>query len=156
MNLLSRRSTLRFGLAALLACVAVGSAQAQNPNASPTYGSVSLNVGFLPDPFVRSLTAGGPIRTNLGGVQAYVAGAPDFRLYYRSGNLPLTIRVESPADTTLLINLPNGQWIANDDGAGNLNPVIRLPFPMEGRYDIFVGTFGPNTAPARLIITELE
>ena len=62
--------------------------------------------------------------------------------------------MNSKADTTLLVNLPNGQWIANDDGGDGLNPLIRLPQPPSGRYDIFVGTVDAKPAPAQLIITE--
>ena len=131
-------------------------ANAQDARLRPTYGSANLIVGFAPDPYVVNITAGGRIRTNLGGVGSWVANAPDFKLYYRAGKLPLTISVESPADTTLLINLPDGTWVANDDGAGNRNPVIRLARPMSGRYDIWVGTYNGGLAPARLKITELQ
>ncbi|MFO0866667.1 MAG: hypothetical protein U0744_18850 [Gemmataceae bacterium] len=127
---------------------------AQNPGLNPTYGSVSLKAGFTPDPFIKNLTAGGPIRTKLGGVSAFVANAPDFRLNYTKGGFRLTIRVESAKDTTLLINTPNGQWIANDDGAGAPNPEITFNVPQSGRYDIFVGTFNQGSVPARLIIHE--
>ena len=140
----------------MLIGLAPPTARAQNPNLGPTFGWAKLNVGFSPDPHIVGLTAGGRIRTNLGGVNTWVANAPDFQLFYRAGNLPLTIHVESPADTTLLINLPDGTWVANDDGAGNRNPVIRLPRPMSGRYDIWVGTYNGGLAPALLKITELR
>jgi len=126
-----------------------------DPSLNATYGSVTLQTGFLPDPVVRNVTAGGSLTTKLGGVSAHVASAPDYRLFYTAGKAPLTFSVDSAADTTLLINLPDGTWVANDDGAGNHNPMIRLTNPMSGRYDIFVGTFGTSlTAPARLSITE--
>lgn len=127
-----------------------------DPNLNPTFGSTTLKAGFTPDPYVKMLTAGGPLKTSLGGVNAQVAKAPDFRLNYFAGNYPLTIRVESSADTTLLINLPNGQWIANDDAGGNQNPLIRLARPQSGRYDIWVGTYNAGNARATLKITELK
>ena len=128
--------------------------QAQNPGLNPTFGSVNLNAGFTPDPFTKELTAGGAVKTKLGGVSAFVNTAPDFRLNYTKGAFRLTIRVESTKDTTLLINTPNGQWIANDDGGGAPNPEITFNAPLSGRYDIFVGTFGAAPAPAKLIIHE--
>lgn len=136
-----------------------GNSQAANsgspsPSLPATYGSVNLSSGFLPDPFIKSLVAGGGTVTTLGGVRAHVATAPDFKLHYTSGNLPLTFRVESSSDTTLLINLPDGTWIANDDAGGGLNPLLRLERPQSGRYDIWVGTYGSQPASARLIITE--
>ena len=127
-----------------------------NPNLPPTFGSVMLKTGFTPDPFVKKLTAGGPIKTNLGGVLSHVAAAPDYRLNYVAGNVfPLTFHVRSEGDTTLLINMPNGQWIANDDGGKGLNPRITLKNPPSGRYDIYVGTYGRLLVPATLFITEL-
>lgn len=89
----------------------------------------------------------------------YITNAPDFRLNYTAGNLPLTIHVESAKDTTLLINLPDGTWVANDDGPNNgLNPLIKFNRPQSGQYDIWVGILnkGDGTPPAVLKITELK
>lgn len=127
---------------------------AQDPNLPPTYGTVSLTAGFMPDPYGARVVAGGPIYTSLGGVNAYVARAPDFRVYYTAGSYPLTFFVTASADTTLLINLPDGSWVADDDSGGSLNPMIRLLSPPSGRYDIWVGTFQPGYPPANLYVTE--
>jgi len=132
-------------------------AQAQDFNAKATYGMVKLKSGFLPDPYKKELIAGGTIQTDKGGVKAWIANAPDFRLHYEAGRFPLTIHVESDADTTLLNNLPDGTWVAHDDQApGNLNPLLKFEKPQSGRYEIWVGTFGKDTAKARLFITELK
>ena len=72
------------------------------------------------------------------------------------GAFTLTIYAESKADTTLLINLPDGTWIADDDSGGNLNPLLKFANPQSGQYDIWVGTIGKDTAPAVLKITELK
>jgi uncharacterized protein (TIGR03067 family) len=145
----------RFAILAGVVLVGPGVALAQpDPKLKATYGSVTLKAGFLPDPHAKQLTAGGTIRTNLGGVNANVAKAPDYKLFYTAGAFALTIHVESAADTTLLVNLPDGTWVANDDGGKGLNPLLRFAKPQSGRYDIWVGTFGPKTAPATLMITE--
>jgi hypothetical protein len=142
-----------FALAVVLA--AASAAQAQpNPNLKPTYGSVTLKAGFLPDPYVKDLVAGGELRTNLGGVSAYVATAPDFSLHYTKGQYALTFTAKSIGDTTLLVNLPDGTWVADDDSGGNLDPLIRIANPQSGRYDIYVGTYGKNLQDATLHITE--
>ena len=141
-------------LLAVGAVLPVGQAWAQDPNATPTYGSVTLKVGFNPDPFAKTLTAGGAIKTELGGVKAHVAKAPDFKFHYTAGSSPLKIYVESKGDTTLLVRLPNGTWVADDDtGKGN-NPLVHFLKPQSGRYDIWVGTFGPKTVEATLKISE--
>ena len=131
-------------------------AQAQDPTLKPTYGSATLNAGFANDPHVVKLDAGGEIRTNKGGFMHYVAKAPDFSLNYTAGKFALTIYAESKADTTLLINLPDGTWVADDDSGGNLNPLLKFGKPQSGRYDIWVGTIGKDTAAAVLKITELK
>ncbi len=157
MKLFGRRLAVGFGAAALLVCGYVGWVAAQEIELAPTYGTLQLKSGFAEDPRSVKLTAGGPLKTNKGGVFAHIAKAPDFKLFFEAGKLPLTIHVQSSADTTLLINLPDGTWVANDDQAeGNLNPLLRFTNPQSGRYDIYVGTVAPDPAPATLYITELK
>jgi len=152
-----RKLALTLAMAGAAVALFAGHAATQDPTLDPTYGSVKLKAGFMPDPYEKKVVAGGPIKTNLGGVSAFVAKAPDFQLEYTAGKLPLTIHVEAEADTTLLINLPDGTWVANDDQAkGNLNPLLKFAKPQSGRYDIWVGTFGKDTAPAVLKVTELK
>jgi hypothetical protein len=148
--------TLRLAAVVVLVGWCASQAATQDPELKPTYGQVTLKAGFEPDPYTKNVEAGGPIETNLGGVTAWVAKAPDFKLTYTAGEYPLTIHVECEEDTTLLINLPDGKWIANDDVNG-LNPQLRFAKPQSGRYDIWVGTFKQGgTPPAKLIITELK
>src|SRR5436190_20191450 len=113
----NRKLALSLGLATLLAFGA-NHARGDEPDfkLKPTYGSVTLKSDFRPDPFTKKLVAGGSIETKLGGVKAHVAKAPDFRLHYTAGKYPLRIYVESKGDTTLLVSLPDGQWVGNDDG----------------------------------------
>jgi len=149
---------LRLGAVALMACWCAGHAVTQDLSLKPTYGGVKLKAGFEPDPYKKNLDAGGEINTDKGGLKAWVAKAPDFQLFYESGNFALTIYAESKADTTLLINTPDGKWVANDDGPGTgLNPLIKFANPKSGRYDIWVGTLEKGiTPPATLMITELK
>ena len=146
---------LGFSLAAF-SSLFTGRAVSQNISLDPTYGSKLLLPGFMPNPFVKQVVSGGPIQTQLGGVRAWVANAPDFKVYYTASSHPLTIRVESAVDTTLLVNLPDGTWVADDDSGGNLNPLVKFDKPQSGQYDIWVGTFGKENAPAVLKITELK
>jgi hypothetical protein len=154
-----KRLAVCLGVFAMMACFFVGGVSAQpDPKLDPTFGSTKLTAGFLPDPHSKELIAGGPIKTNLGGVTAYVAKAPDYRLEYKAGDFPLTFYVKSKGDTTLLINLPDGTWIADDDGGGFPNPKITLAKPKSGIYDFYVGTIKKDEADAKatLYITELE
>ncbi len=152
------RPAVRLWAALLLGCLGAGRAGAQDapdPSLKPNYGSVDLKAGYLPDPYTKDLTAGGNLQTKLGGVATHVTASPDFRLNYTAGSYPLTLHVKSAGDTTLLVNLPDGKWIANDDFGGQLNPLLRFEKPQSGQYDIWVGTFNKQPVPAKLLITEL-
>jgi hypothetical protein len=143
------------GLAAL--SLAAGAA-AQNISADPLYGTVNLDSGFTPDPHTVDVRAGGPDSADhLGpGCTGFINNArPDVRLNFTAGQLPLNLYVTSQADTTLAVNLPNGQWVCNDDSHG-FDPLVSLQSPMSGQYDIWVGTFQQTgTPPATLHISEL-
>ena len=145
---------------ALIAAVAfTAGAQAQNISADPLYGTVNLDGGFLPDPHTVSVEAGGPMHAGpLGnGCNGYITpDQPDVRLNFNAGVLPLYLYVESGTDTTLVVNLPNGTWLCNDDFIG-LNPGLSMEPAMSGQYDIWVGTFAPGSIPpATLFISELD
>ncbi|MEA3029876.1 MAG: hypothetical protein QOJ53_2359 [Sphingomonadales bacterium] len=155
--MLSFRS-LAVASSALLAAAAVPSS-AQNTNADPNYGTVTLRTGFTPDPRVVSLRAGGDIdASNAGsGCSGFITNAPDVRLVYSGGSLPLIISVAASSDTTLVVNGPDGRFYCDDDGGvGGLNPSVRFSNPQSGRYEIWVGTYRSGaTQAARLHLSEL-
>lgn len=145
---------------ALAASIATIPASAQNYNAAPSYGTVNLNGGFTPDPQVFNIRSGGNIDSQgaIGGsCRGFIANAPDLRLNFNPGSLPLIISVDSNADTTLVVNAPDGRWYCDDDGGQRgLNPAVRFNRPMSGRYEIWVGTYGNSSLqPAQLHISEL-
>ncbi|MFP4509989.1 MAG: hypothetical protein ACLFNQ_07640 [Spirochaetaceae bacterium] len=133
-------------------------ATAQTWNEDPTFGSVELNAGFVPDPNTVELTAGGNVDLSGRGFSGYVADAPDFNLTYEAnGSWPLVIRAESDSDLVLLVNAPDGSWHYNDDYSGyGFNSAVVFENPQSGLYNIWVGTYGSSTAPATLYISELE
>ncbi|QXT39252.1 trypsin-like serine peptidase [Gymnodinialimonas ceratoperidinii] len=148
--------------ALLLAALPV---QAQDPALPPTFGEVSLVSNFQPDPHRTTLAAGGTIRgeytdANTGNRCAgYFADAPDLRLQFTTADFgfPLSVYVEARADTVMLINAPDGSWHCNDDTV-DLNPALHFETPLEGQYDIWVGTYedvAPNYPTADVFITEL-
>lgn len=155
------RTRIAAALAGAAVALSAGMASAQDWQAQAAYGHIQLASGFQPDPHNVQLTAGGPINvqnTLGGGCVGYVASAPDFDLVWQAGNsgLPLVISANSQADTTLVVRMPNGQWVCEDDGGHNaLNPGLRIDNPQSGLYDIWVGTYSGGTAPAVLSISEL-
>ncbi len=112
-------------------------------SAAPVYETITLSSGFTPDPVSRSLQAGGGSANPVSGpdCRGYInLDAPDFDLNYTAGSLPLYISAESDADITLLVNDANGTWHCSDDWDGT-NPMIHLPDPPSGNYNIWVGTY---------------
>ena len=88
--------------------------------------------------------------------RGYISNAPDFELTYRAGNWPLILTVEASADTTLVVNGPDGQWYCDDDGGEGTNPLIRFGNPQSGTYDIWIGTYSGGLSSGTLLITELD
>lgn len=152
--------TARFFIAAIaLAGAASTAALAQDTGARTNYGELSLSAGFNNDPRVISLRAGGTIPASEidSDCRGYITDAPDVRLYYEAGSLPLIISVDSGADTTLVVNTPDGEFHCDDDSGQGTNPSIRFSRPLEGRYEIWVGTYSATASqPARLYISELS
>jgi len=144
--------------AAAALCLSAPAHAQVNVNQNGAYGQVTLNSGFQPDPHSVTLTAGGAVDASSvsSGCVGMIARRADFTLRYRNaGQLPLIFSATSDADTTLAIRAPDGRWYCDDDSGGNLNPMVRLDAPRNGRYQIWVGTFGSEPAPAVLHISEI-
>jgi hypothetical protein len=133
---------------------------AQSISMEPYYGRVTLRGGFMPDPHVVKLTAGGGRSVNVGnGSCSYgnVSDRPDLNLTYEgNGSRTLYIYAEGSSDITLLVNMPNASWRCDDDGLGNLNPILVIPNAPSGLYNIWVGTYGSDMTNAMLYITEID
>ena len=146
--------------------LAAGSAlMAQNFNAAPLYGTLTLTTGFSPDPQQVSIQAGGSNAVSSLGIvdptggtcTGYInAAAPDVRVHYTAGTTyPLRFYVQAAADTTLLVSMPDTSWRCNDDFAG-FNPLVNLVSPPSGQYDIWIGTYlASASTPATFFVTEL-
>lgn len=143
--------------AVLLAATAPAANAQVNTTQSGTYGQVSLNTGFEPDPHSVTVTAGGGLDASTinSDCTGHIAARADYTLRYRAGTLPLIISTTSQTDTTLAVRTPGGQWVCNDDGGQDLNAIVRIDHPTSGRYQIWVGTFGTDNAPATLNISEI-
>ncbi|MCH8557405.1 MAG: serine protease [Balneolia bacterium] len=114
-----------------------------------TFGSVNLSGGFTPDPYTVSVISGGEINASYITEEdciGYASASPDFRLQWTaSGDLPLRIYFEPDAegdDTVLLINMPDGSWICNDDAHElTFDPLVEIDNPSSGQYDIWVASY---------------
>jgi hypothetical protein len=124
------------------------------------FGGVSLSGGFLPDPYIFPVLSGGDVDAgaqNLGdGCRGNVTSNPDVEIEYTSPSSHLRIFFIGSADTTLIIEQPNGTYVCNDDGVGT-DPVVDISSPAEGSYFVWVGTFGSTEfIPGYLMITEFS
>ena len=134
-----------------------GSGAMPDISAVPVYETLDLSAGFVPDPISRSLQAGGTTANPISGAgcTGYInVNAPDYDLNYSAGTMPLYIYAEADSDITLLINDANGNWHCSDDANGT-DPMIHLPNPPSGNYNIWVGTYSSGSLqPATLFISE--
>ena len=123
------------------------------------FGSVDLVAGFTPDPYRAELIAGGNYDSaaELGTrCRGWTTGDGSYTLYYTAGNYPLTISATSDSDTTLIVGVPDGGFVCDDDSGPGLNPQITLNNPSSGGYAIWVATYSSGAlAPAVLSISEI-
>lgn len=151
----SMRTTLLGALGLLLLAPAT---QAQDWELDPTFGSVELGEGFLPDPHAVELTAGGGTTPAVSGCDfGSIAEAPDYDVHYETtGATTLYIYATSGSDTTILVNTPSQNWVCDDDSYGGENPIVVIPNAESGLYDIWVGTFGEDATEATLFVSEVD
>lgn len=135
-----------------------GGAESGSQILPPAYGVVTLETGYVDDPFGVALQAGGQADASTFDSNCWgnVAEAPDVTLDYTAGNtFPLNIYVGSNADTTLMVLDPSGAFTCNDDTNG-LQPAVFFDSPQSGEYDIWVGTYSSGSFPeATLFISEV-
>ena len=148
--------------AAGLLCLAT-TTSAQNIGAEPLYGTANLAAGFLPDPHVVEVAAGGADSVDHLGddcVGFIASGQPDYDLNYEADSAQLGFFVEAEVDTTLVINDPAGNWHCNDDASAlsATNPGILFSSPLSGNYNIWVGSYSNDVFgnSAKLFITECD
>lgn len=123
----------------------------------PSYGTVHLDAGFREDPWQMALEAGGDhAAAGLGkDCAGFIAGPPDIDLVYRAGTYSLFVSATSEADTTLVVNAPDGSWHCSDDVTG-VDPLITFSTPAAGMYNIWVGSISGRRVPAVLLVSEID
>ena len=150
---------MRSSLLLLALCLPFSTANSQNVSLPATFGDIALGTGFLPDPYVINVVAGGNIDAAQQDISCvgYVSDAPDFRLNITSASDSLLFLVLSEEDTSLVVNTPSGDWLCDDDSGGSLNPLLQFSSGVSGVFDIWVGSLAEETNPAAtLLISELS
>jgi hypothetical protein len=114
------------------------------PSAGGIGAPITFGMGTMPDPSIVQGVAGGPVSASVLDPSCYghVQAAPSHVLTVTS-TVPLgriVVFSTRSADLTLMVRLPSGGFLCNDDSDG-LNPQIEtILYP--GEYQIFVGTYG--------------
>lgn len=132
--------------------------------AEPYFGAVELAAGFMPDPHVVTISAGGSVDVADAGYgndcRGFASSAPDYKLSWSGDSTTLQLYFVANTggqDATLIINKPDGTWSCNDDAPSSLNPVITINNPGAGRYDIWVGAYSQGEfISGELRITEIS
>lgn len=86
-----------------------------------------------------------------------VSLTPSYAFDWNGETETLSLFVEADGDTTLLVRTPAGELLCGDDadGADNLNPLVVISEPAEGRYLVWVGRIDPSEPiSGTLTITE--
>jgi hypothetical protein len=106
------------------------------------FDPVALRAGFTPDPARKAGVSGGELNaTRLGGdCRGWIAGRPDHIVTLQSNFNFFRVFVNSDSDTTLVIRLPNGRFVCNDDANG-LNPAVTRNRWRRGTYRVWVGSY---------------
>lgn len=152
------RRAVSFTLAILI-CAPAGQAQeGLNPYGEARYGRQTLAPGFQPSPYTIDVVSGGDVAVKplaLGdNCLGYAAADPDIVLELAADFERVTFLSASAADTTLILNLPNGSWSCNDDTNG-LNPALVYYNPAPGSYQVWIGSYAAeNFDDARLYLAE--
>ncbi|MGJ3232018.1 MAG: hypothetical protein ACFE0P_09480 [Oceanicaulis sp.] len=117
--------------------------------------TLALAPGFEPSAGRFEVQAGGPAEPlDTGGAwcSGYYTEAPSVELDWAGGQI--SFATEADFDTTLAVNLPNGDWMCDDDGGGNLLSYLEMNGEA-GVYDIWVGSFfHDEPGPAVLVVAE--
>jgi hypothetical protein len=154
---------LSLALTAILALHVANNARAQNLDAEPLFGSISLQTGFESTPYTVAVSPGGEnLSSGLGeGCYGYIRFAqPDLVLNYQAGDNPLGVFALSDLDITMAINDPAGTWHCNDDSGylDGTNSGIQFSAPLTGNYQIWIGSYdgASESIATMLAITEVD
>ena len=115
-------------------------------------GDHTLQAGFLPDPYTIEVQAGGPVDADEGGAggpDVYCAGnvtfAPSAQLDWSGEGGLLSLYVESDTDTTLVVNMPDGSWMCDDDGGPGLDAALDIEAAPSGFMTSMWGASSPQS-----------
>jgi hypothetical protein len=147
----SKIIALAFSIVAIAAAPAEAQYVVPGP---PIYGSFSINLGDLA-PGILQGVAGGPISLSAvdGSCRGTAMAAPS-HVILASGPTAVRIAVSSGHDSTLMVLLPDGRRLCNDDSIG-LDAMVEASTSMPGPIYVWVGSYSSgSTFPYQLTVTQ--
>lgn len=136
--------------------LAISAVSAQNTPA-PTAGIYVIAPGFMPDPYIVTVRGGGDQNASLTaeGCMGYISETPNATFVYEAPASGFRIFFISDADSTLIIQNPEGSFICNDDRVER-DPAVEIIPGEEGTYLVWVGSYDSSVSPAGyLMLTEV-
>jgi len=121
---------------------------------SPASGTLTYSGG----PAARvDVEAGGPAPNPVVGIgcAGYLDPARPTAVLEFGGGSNLAVWAISDADATIVVGLPDGGWICNDDYQ-SLNPAVVIESAAAGRYPVWVGTFRDDESAAATLFAGPE
>jgi hypothetical protein len=114
---------------------------AQDASAQARHATLSLSANFTPDPQTIATSTGGDVDTSALAPECdgLIGTAPDVVLTYTAATAPLALSVSSAADTSLVVNAPDGSWFCSTGSA------LLFGRPQSGRYAIWIASPTPAT-----------
>lgn len=105
-------------------------------------------------PLVLRGQAGGPmLLSSLDPCgRGYATSAPSHALLVPAGIGTVSLRVQSAFDSTLMVELPDGRRVCDDDGGGGLQPLLRV-MPGAGELRVWVGHYTGGTGVYSLMVS---
>jgi hypothetical protein len=140
-----RSATIAAIVVVSLAIVATAGSAATAAQQAPATPFITINpeAGFPLDPFIISLQAGGPLdaSTVAQECKGFVAKNPALTVNYKGKTEILKIFFYSDGDPVLLIQMPDGKFVCNDNtNAALRDPTVTLTNPAQGRYNVWLGS----------------
>ena len=118
----SKQSAIAIGVASAITLASTAITEIANAGNDPAAAETEpeyIQAGFLPDPVMIDVVAGGSDRadTLITGCVGWISfDAPAYRMtYWAATSFPLGFYVRSAADATLAVKTPSGDYLCNDD-----------------------------------------
>lgn len=162
-KMINRSLQLSLTIITLLTLANIKFAAHADETPAPIFEDIVIGREFDSYPLIVNGMSGGNIAANqlaertetpTGPCKGFFDREPDHTLQLTSKFDYLKLQVQSPKDTTLIIEGPGGSW-CNDDLEGK-NPGITGEW-LPGEYKVWIGSYDQNDyLPYQLKITEAE